>query len=202
MIPSTWTIREKVILGVCSCLLIFFGLFYLFDSQKQEEKQSLTTYNPVQENKDPKKEQESQIVVDVKGAVKQPGIYRLAADSRVYQALKAAGGLLPQADQKQINLAQKCQDEMVLYVPIIGESPAVIGPNSQPMTNTNSGKVNINTASTEELEKLDAIGPAKAEAIVKYRETHGPFESIDALTQVPGIGEKTLDKFRDQLTLH
>lgn len=197
MISMVWTLREKIMLGFIIVLLMFFGCFYLFDDHnypKKENNQQLPSYSPVQ----PKSQanQNSVIMVDVKGAVKQPGIYQLSADARVYQAIQKAGGLLPDADQKQINLAQKCKDEMVIYVPLKGEGPV----SNLAIQSSQEQKININTASVEELEKLDSIGPSKAEAIVKYRQTHGPFQSIEQLTEVPGIGKKTVDKFKDQIT--
>lgn len=200
MVPSAWTSREKIVLGSFIFIVVLFGIVYYFSDsfyQKKEKDQHMATYSPAKKKTEQK--QVSQLMVDVKGAVVKPGIYQLPTGSRVYQAIQAAGGFLNQADQKQINLAQKCQDEMVIYVPVVGEPPQKIGENNGDQTEK---KININTATVEELKALDSIGPAKAEAIVKYRENHGPFQSIDALTQVPGIGAITLDKFRDQLTLY
>lgn len=198
MIVNDWTLREKIMGIILVVLLILFGSIYLFDDHnypKKENNQQFSTYPPAKPKTS--SQEQGRIMVDVKGAVQQPGIYQLSADSRVYQAIQAAGGLLEKADQKQLNLAQKCKDEMVVYVPRKGEQPHVSTPGIQ---STTDSLININTATASELERLDSIGPSKAEAIVKFRETHGPFQSIDQLTQVPGIGKKTVDKFRDQIT--
>lgn len=199
MIANAWTFREKIMLGVIVGLLILFGFFYLFDDRnlfEREKKPVLSSYSPVKPKSDSKPKEKSTIVVDVKGAVVQPGIYQLSADARVYQAIQAAGGLLKHADQQRINLAEKCKDEMVIYVPAKGEMP----PLEMGTLSAEGDKINVNTASASELETLDGIGPSKAEAIVKYRETHGPFQSADQLTKVPGIGSKTVDKLKDQIT--
>mgnify|MGYP001455585124 CR=1 FL=1 len=201
MYIPVWTWREKIMFGFIVVLIVLFGFFYFFDGEKNSEQKqpAFSTYSPVQPKTNPRSNEKSMIVVDVKGAVQQPGIYQLAADARVYQAIQAAGGFLQQADQKQINLAAKCKDEMVIYVPVKGEQP-VTNLGTQTTQTTHNDKININTAPVSELEKLDGIGPAKAEAIAKYRETHGPFQSAEQLTKVPGIGKKTVDKFKDQIT--
>lgn len=198
MLSTSWTLREKIMLGLLILLCILFGSFYLFDDHqypKKENNQHLSSYSPVKPKS--KSKEKSIIMVDVKGAVQQPGIYQLSTNSRVYQAIQAAGGFLKQADQKQINLAQKCKDEMIIYVPVKGEEGPVSNLGVQ---SAQDKKININTATAAELEQLNSIGPSKAEAIVKYRETHGPFQSSDQLTEVPGIGKKTVDKFKDQIT--
>jgi competence protein ComEA len=204
MIPSTWTLREKVILSLFALFILVFVVSYFFRDEnilKKENNQSLTNYTPVKEKTESKSNTKTtHIMIDVKGAVKRPGIYRLPAESRIYQAIQTAGGFNAQADQKQLNLAQICQDEMVVYVPVVGETP-LAPPGQEHTFSSGQQKLNINTATVEQLEALDSIGPAKAEAIIKYREEHGPFASLDALTEVPGIGEKTLEKFREQLVL-
>lgn len=197
MLSNVWTLREKILLGLVILLFLLFGSIYLindYNYPKKENNQQLQSYTSATPKEKPT--EKSMIMVDVKGAVQQPGIYRLSTDSRVYQAIQAAGGFLSQADQKQINLAQKCKDEMVIYVPVKGETPV----SDVGVQSTEEKKININTATASELEQLNSIGPAKAEAIVKYRETHGPFQSADQLTEVPGIGQKTVDKFKDQIT--
>ena len=141
------------------------------------------------------------IYVDVKGAVKQPALYQLPANSRVQAAIQAAGGFAEQADQNQINLAQILTDQAMIYVPKKGETP----PSSlqQPATE-NSGetiKVNINTASEQELQQLSGIGAKKAADIIQYREANGSFKKIEELSEVSGIGEKTVEKLRPFVTL-
>jgi competence protein ComEA len=131
------------------------------------------------------------VFVHVAGLVETPGVYELPADSRVFDAIAAAGGMSETADGTSINLARIVQDGEQIVVSAVG---AVAGP-------TSSGKLNINRATASDFDALPRIGPTLAERIVAYRDEHGSFPSIDALGNVPGIGDVTLAGFRDQLTL-
>ena len=133
----------------------------------------------------------SLIAVHVKGAVAEPGLYWLAPDSRVDDAVQAAGGALAEADLDNVNLAAFVSDGSQLYVPFAGESEDAV-----------SGPLNINTATEAQLEVLDGIGETKARAIVEYRESHGDFASVEQLTRVDGIGDATLDKIREQICVY
>lgn len=133
----------------------------------------------------------SLIAVHVKGAVEEPGLYWLAPDSRVDDAVQAAGGALAEADLDNVNLAAFVSDGSQLYVPFAGESEDAV-----------SGPLNINTATEAQLEALDGIGETKARAIVEYRESHGDFASVEQLTRVDGIGDATLDKIREQICVY
>ena len=134
---------------------------------------------------------DSLIAVHVKGAVAEPGLYWLSPDSRVDDAVQAAGGALPEADLDNINLAAFVTDGGQLYVPFAGESGDAV-----------SGPLNINTATQAQLEALDGIGETKARAIIEYRESHGDFASVDQLTRVDGVGEATLEKLREQICVY
>ena len=133
----------------------------------------------------------SLIAVHVKGAVAEPGLYWLAPDSRVDDAVQAAGGALAEADLDNVNLAAFVSDGSQLYVPFAGESEDAV-----------SGPLNINTATEAQLEALDGIGETKARAIVEYRESRGDFASVEQLTRVDGIGDATLDKIREQICVY
>ena len=136
---------------------------------------------------------EQEIVVHVAGAVHAPGVYTLPAGSRVYTALEAAGGVLPEADQHALNLAEPLLDGRRITVPFQGE---------QKENAAENGNININTATAAELQQLPGIGPAKAAAIIAEREKNGPFQTIDELTRVSGIGPNTLNVIRDYLSLY
>jgi competence protein ComEA len=136
--------------------------------------------------------------VDIKGEIKNPGVYEVNEKSRVLDLIELAGGFTDLADQNGVNLAQKVNDEMVLYVPKIGEVSVSI-PHTQ--QNQLGGLVNINVADKENLDSLPGIGPSKADAIIAYREENGFFQTIDELVKVPGIGEKTLDSLREHITI-
>lgn len=142
------------------------------------------------------------IVVFVSGEVVSPGVYTLPPQSRVVDAITAAGGLGAEADASAVNQAILLEDGMQIHVPV-GEAATPL-PLSSGDDGTNgtepSGKLNINTATAAELETLPEIGPSLAEAIVRHRETKGAFESVDALLDVPGIGDATLNAIRELVT--
>ncbi len=139
------------------------------------------------------------VVLHVHGAVSEPGIVELPLGSRVVDAIAAARGPTDEADLGAVNLARIVADGEQLYVPRLGEVPAPTagggsGPDAQ-------GRVNINTADAAALETLAGVGPALASRIIAWREQNGPFRSVEELTAVSGIGPKTLDGMRDQVTV-
>lgn len=147
-----------------------------------------------------------EIMVDVKGAVRQPGVYTLTSGSRVTDAIAAAGGMTDSADAKSVNLAASVADEAVIYVATSEENISVVeagqaGQGGQEIggVNQEKGKVNLNQASSEELQTISGIGAKRAEDIIAYRESHGGFQSVDDLKNVSGIGDKTLEKIRDSV---
>lgn len=134
-----------------------------------------------------------QVTVHAAGAVVTPGVYRLATGSRVSDLLTAAGGATADADLDQLNLAAPLADGERILVPRRGETVSTAGPGGAEGSST---KVNLNTATAEELDKLPGIGPATAEAIIRYRETRGRFRSVTELLEVRGIGEAKLEQLR------
>ncbi|SFJ35867.1 competence protein ComEA [Bacillus sp. 71mf] len=159
------------------------------NSRMEERKEKTKVTEP--------KLQSKTIIVDTKGAVHREGIYELQSGARVKDAVEKAGGFLPEADATKVNLAQLVQDQMVIYVPKKGEQIATV--NEAPLS---EGKIQINTATKDQLEKISGIGPRKAENIIKYREQHGPFQKIEDLLEVDGIGEKSLEKMKDEIIVH
>ncbi|AKS38982.1 competence protein ComEA [Anoxybacillus gonensis] len=146
-----------------------------------------------------KQEEETSVFVDVKGAVKRAGVYEVAATSRIRDVIEMAGGLTEEADETKINLAMKVHDEMVIYVPKKGEEISELA--DMHTIDQSNGKVNINTATAEQLQTLQGIGPAKASAIIAYREEHGPFQKAEDLLNVSGIGEKSFEKIKEQIVV-
>ena len=150
----------------------------------------------------PQIELPSVVLVDVKGAVKYPGVYELTAEQRIVDAIEQAGGYVTGADPTWINHAQKLQDEMVIYVPLEGEElaesmqsfPMIQSPSAQ---SSSPGKVNLNQADETALMTLPGIGASKAQAILSYREEAGRFQTVDDLKQVSGIGEKTYERLKE-----
>lgn len=165
-------------------------------------------------------ENHAAIYIDVKGAVKKPRMYRFQGEVRLADAVDAAGGLTNKAAKDKINLAQKLADQTVVTIPEKGEKDiqVVQGPKagtdkpqaengasaalSESSSTTNGeGKININQASASDLQKIDGIGAKRAEAIIKYRTEHGSFKQVDDLKNISGIGEKTLAKLKDKVTV-
>ena len=147
------------------------------------------------------------IFVDVCGAVTNPGVYEINADSRVFQVIEAAGGFLSEAASSTVNQAQPVSDGQQIYVPTQeeveeGTLPAAIQPvDPGSGTGATDGVVNINTADAEALKSLTGIGDAKAQAILAYREEHGPFSDIEEIMQVPGIKESTFSAIKDKIAV-
>ncbi|WP_255768953.1 ComEA family DNA-binding protein [Pseudarthrobacter sulfonivorans] len=148
------------------------------------------------------------VIIHVAGAVAVPGVVQLPAGSRVHQAIAEAGGAMPAADLNRLNLAAVLADGQKLYVPVPGESLPVEGPGGAAAGQDpgpgsagaagatgadGGGKVNLNTASVEELEALPKVGPVLAQRIVDWRKEHGPFKSVEELDAVDGVGPKMLE---------
>jgi competence protein ComEA len=133
------------------------------------------------------------MLVQAAGAVVSPGVYRLSGDARVVDVIDAAGGLAPGADPNRLSLAAKVSDGERVYVPSVGEAM----PAAPSGAATDSGPIDLNSADEAALDALPGIGPATAKAIVAYRESHGPFASVDQLLEVRGIGPAKLDQLAD-----
>ncbi len=139
------------------------------------------------------------INVYVSGAVKQPDVYTLPLNSNVKDAITAAGGATAEADLDRINLASRLSDQMQVYVPHKGEAAPPPPNGSAPKAATE--KININTASVEELDKLPGVGPSIAKAIVDHRTKNGLFKQIEDINDVKGIGDALFEKIKDQITV-
>ena len=136
------------------------------------------------------------IIVDVSGLVRHPGIVQLSRNSRVKDAIQKVGGVLPDASVSTLNFAATLSDGQQVHV------DATASKSTFTANNTGNKKVNINQASTEELESLPSIGPVMAARIVDYRKDHGAFQSLDDLNAVKGIGEKTIEKLQPYIVFH
>jgi competence protein ComEA len=151
------------------------------------------------------------VLVHVAGAVMRPGVVELPAESRVDDAVGAAGGLAPGADPNRVNLAAPLLDGSWIVIPVVGEFAAPVQvPTSAPPGGADAAAgeagataplVDLNTAEAADLEELPGVGPATAEAILDYRNTSGPFGAVDDLLSVRGIGEAKLEALRDQVTV-
>ena len=204
-------IKEYKIIVICTGLgLIVGGFFLLKPIQQTPVKETNLQAEVVAVSKDSSTEKEVKeelveqdlITVDVKGAVKSPGIYDLPVGSRVNDAVQKAGGLTEQADSKSLNLAQKVSDEALVYVPTKGEEVASQQTASGTASSTSKEKkVNLNKASLEELKQVKGLGGKRAQDIIDHREANGKFKSVDELKKVSGIGAKTIEKLKDYVTV-
>ena len=148
------------------------------------------------------------IQVHVVGAVVRPGLYSLPEGSRVQDAINAAGGLLSEADANTMNLAEKVEDGQQLQIgkggltasPTKAGSPFSVIATPKGGSTPNPDLVDINTAGLDELESLPGIGPTAAQNIINYRNQHGPFQQIEDIMNVPGIGPATFNQLQDLIT--
>ncbi|MBC1501119.1 ComEA family DNA-binding protein [Listeria weihenstephanensis] len=200
-----WQAYKKYIIGV-AVLLVAIGLFFF--NQDQEEAAVPTAAvakeeTPAKEAKGTEVASTKMLIVDVKGAVNKPGVYELAPDSRVKDAILKAGGLSSEADVKLLNMAQKVTDEMVVYAGKVGEeglTPVTTTAGAE-ATGTDSSKININTADATALQTIPGIGAVKAQAIIDHREKEGLFTTIADLAKVSGIGAKTVERLSEHITV-
>ena len=208
-------IKEYKIIVICACLGLALGGFLLIKPSTQKpvtetnlQAEVATVSKDSSSEKEVKKEEKEEsaeqdlITVDVKGAVKSPGIYDLPVGSRVHDAVQKAGGLTDEADSKSLNLAQKISDEALVYVPTKGEEAASqqVASGTTPSTSKDK-KVNLNKASLEELKQVKGLGGKRAQDIIDHREANGKFRSVDELKKVSGIGAKTIEKLKDYVTV-
>ena len=205
-------IKEYKIIVICASLGLVLGGFFLLNPARQtpaNESDLQTEVAAISKDSTDEKEDKNQkeevveqdlITVDVKGAVKSPGIYDLPVGSRVNDAVQKAGGLTDNADSKSLNLAQKISDEALVYVPT-KEEVANQESYSNATGNKESKKVNLNKASLEELKQVKGLGAKRAQDIIDHRESNGKFKSVDELKKVSGIGAKTIEKLKEYVTV-
>ena len=204
-------IKEYKIIVIYTGLGLLVGGFFLLkpapqtpvkETNLQAEVAAVSKDSSTEKEEKDESVEQDLITVDVKGAVKAPGIYDLPVGSRVNDAVQKAGGLTEQADSKALNLAQKVSDEALVYVPTKGEESASQQVGSGTASSTSKEKkVNLNKASLEELKQVKGLGGKRAQDIIDHREANGKFKSVDELKKVSGIGAKTIEKLKDYVTV-
>ena len=196
---ESWSLSAKaaVIGGILLILVGVGGLFSKKEVSMEETEVVVTTM--LAEKTEVSTTQETVIFVDIKGAVKNPGVYQMKVGDRVKDALDAAGGLTAEADSQKVNLAKRLEDQMVIVVPKVGEEAEEIPAGETRKEATKEGKVNINTATVEELKTLKGVGEKKAEAIIEYRKKNGSFQTKEDLMKVRGIGKKLFESFQERI---
>ncbi|VTX62362.1 ComE operon protein 1 [Granulicatella adiacens] len=196
-----WKVKGNVLFV---CLIIGMGLFWMSrqGEEVEEAATSLAETTILPQEVEDKTTVSTVIYVDVKGEVHHPGVYQMKAENRVKDLIEAAGGFTPLADDQKLNLAQLLGDQMVIVVPKKGEevnSELAQAPTSQKKEVGKEVKVNINTATVEELKTLKGIGEKKAEAIIEYRKKNGSFKNKEELMKVRGIGKKLYESFQERV---
>lgn len=196
---ESWSLAVKgsVIGGVLLLLVGVGGLLPKKEEAVEESEAVVTTV--MAEKTEESTTLEAVIFVDIKGAVKKPGVYQMKAGDRVKDAIDAAGGLTAEADSQKVNLAQRVEDQMVIVVPKVGEEAEAIPAGVTSKETSKEGKVNINTATVEELKTLKGVGEKKAEAIIEYRKKNGSFKTKEDLMKVRGIGKKLFESFEERI---
>ncbi|MBN2605584.1 MAG: helix-hairpin-helix domain-containing protein [Bacilli bacterium] len=172
-------------------LIIIVGLLSLFIDDTENE----IIFTPISETKE--EDELTYIYIDIKGEIKNPGVYKVVSGSRLFQVVSLAGGVTSEADELAVNFALQLSDEQVIYIPNISDDYPIITENNE----LGNGLININTASLDLLDTLPGIGPTTAQSIISYRLENGAFTSIEDLLNVPGIGEGTLSEIRNLITV-
>lgn len=206
--------RYKYYLGGLLLIIVALGAFFSYQLLYQEAEiiPELAVAPP--------EELVSSFYVDVKGAVKKPGVYEFKEGAIVFDAINKAGGLTKSGNTSNINLSQKLTEAMVVYIFTSSEikkgsnkitcdttcNCETVSIDNELVDNTNkstnqSNKVNLNTASLNELITLPGIGESKAKAIIEYRSSQGLFTSIQDITKVSGIGQSTFENLKDLITI-
>ncbi|WPC42909.1 helix-hairpin-helix domain-containing protein [Clostridium sp. JS66] len=191
--------KKKKIIGSI-VILVIFTIFLITGyvlSRPSKDLNAKEVFNDaaVVESKDNK-----DMTIYINGEVKKPGVYKLKSGSRVQDLVNSAGGFNETADKAKLNLAKKLKDEDYIYVDKQNDKnlPASSGSNAN-SNPASDGKVNINTATKEQLKTVSGIGDVTAQKIIDYREKNGSFNSIEDLKKVGRIGDKTLEKIKDKI---
>ena len=212
--PKLIVCMSTVVLIFCiaSGLLLSTLLFHR-EPEEIAAKEMLSPFSSIEENQLPEGntvEEDARpkvMYTDIKGSVKEPGIYSFSSEERVYDVLKRAGGLLEEADSDRINFSAKIEDQQVLYIPAVGEElpehldQLASSEGKQSTADSEPSKININTASPSELQQIPGIGSVKAQEIIRFREENGSFQKVEDLQEISGIGEKTVEKLKNFVTI-
>lgn len=193
-------IRKKagIVLIFCALFLVLFGCGEKPDLILQETSLAQETLS----EQETEKQQSQNIFVYICGEVKNPGVYELPSGSRIYQLVEKAGGMKKKADAGAVNLAEALMDGQMIRIPGQSEpGQQTVSAASESMGSGTDGKININTASREQLMTLAGIGETKADQIIAYRTDNGAFQKIEDIMQVAGIKEGLFEKIKECITV-
>lgn len=215
--------KYYILVIILLLLIVFILLFNSFNSEKIDKVEAIKEIKTEEKVEKPKK---AYIKVDVKGEVQKPGVYELEEGKRVIDSINMSGGLTKNADTSYLNLSKRLKDEMTIIVyskeeianmkdqesmivymekecncPSISNDACINDNSNSDSINNSNEKININSATIEELQSLTGIGESKAKSIVEYRETNGNFKNIEDIMNVSGIGESAYSKIKDNITV-
>ena len=209
-------VEYEHIFKILAVIIFVITAFLLFGPKGNNETITLDKEN-ASKNEVISKEEENEkrgasgkVYVDISGEVKKPGVYEVSSDSRIFEVIEKAGGLTGKADTGAINQAELVKDGQKIVISRKGDNRNVSGSNMADTSSrstgashngTAQGKININSADVNELQKIHGVGPATAEKIIKFRSSNGNFRVIEDLKKVNGIGEKTFEKIKDYITV-
>ena len=217
--------KYKYVITIFLFMLIIFYIVFVKVNLKSKEKNLVDNQVVINEVEKVEVDLKDDLVyVDIKGAVKKPGVYKINSDKKIIDVITIAGGLMENANTDNINLSKKVTDEMVIIIytdeevknsnivdtvikvidkecvcPNIQNDGCINTEINDSITNVNK-TININTATLEELMSINGLGEAKAKAIIKYRGENGYFKIIDDLLNVSGIGEALFEKIKEYIT--
>lgn len=205
--PALKQYMAPILLGTVGFVFLLYGLIAPVLPKNNSEDIVFESAQGKAEAVAGKESSVKQIAIDIEGAVLKPGVYKLPADARVQDALIAAGGLTDTADRekvaKSMNLAGKIIDGGKIYIPFLGDTSGTVqsgvsGANQAVMGDSSGGLININSASTQELDTLSGVGPATAEKIIANR----PYEKIEDLLSKKSVGQSVFGKIKDRISTY
>ncbi len=183
-----WLSKNLVYIVLVFTLIIFITGFIKQDNDIEINKNTEITNQEIPKN---------YIYIDLKGEVLYPGVYKVEEDARLYEAVNMAGGFTIDADLNAVNLSIKLHDEDVIYIPNVSDNYLEIWSKEETVE---SSKININIATISQLVTLPGIGESTAQKIIDYRNEFGPFETIEDIKSVSGIGDATFEEIKDFIT--
>lgn len=197
------TKREKYGLIIFIIVIITVISFFYYYNNKKNSIDVIAKDSSISQSTNENKGSNNEISVYICGEINKPGVYSLSEGDRLIKLIEMAGGFKQNADMQAINLSEKLEDEDFIKIP-----SAVIDTNGMITNSPDSfsvqagSKININTATKEQLENLPRIGEALAQRIIDYRESKGRFKDISELNNVSGIGDKIFEGLKDKITVH
>jgi competence protein ComEA len=197
------TKREKYGLIIFIIVIITVVAYFYYSNNKKNSIDVITKESNISKNDTENIKNKNEINVYICGEIIKPGVYNLSEDDRLIKLIEMAGGFTQKADMEAVNLAEKLADEDFIKIPtmMVDSNSEIVGSSNISGTQSTE-KINLNTATREQLETLPRIGEAIAQRIIDYRESNGRFKDINEINNVSGIGDKIFESLKDKITVH